>query len=130
MGLTISVIGIIVALLSPVVTYLIAARKLSGRIKNSDATELWAESRSIREWSTERNKELSDLVEQLEQRLGEVERVNSSLAEENRRLLREVVELRGENQSLKSKVISLTSELEIARNEIAQLRRQTGHRRE
>jgi hypothetical protein len=59
---------------------------MSGRIKDSDATELWTESRSIREWSAARVKELSDHIAILEARLNEIEEKNYALVEENRRL--------------------------------------------
>lgn len=83
---TLLVLGIVFA---PLLTYLVAARRLSGKIKNSEATELWAESRSIREWSTNQVKELNDHVDELEKRLVEVEHKNGELLEENKRLLRE-----------------------------------------
>lgn len=82
------ILALVVALFAPLATYLIAARRLSGRIKDSEATELWAESRSIRDWSTTRMKELSDEIRELEQRLSELEAKNSELTEENRRLKR------------------------------------------
>lgn len=77
-------IALVVAVIAPLATYLVAARRLSGRIKDSEATELWAESRSIRDWSTSRMKELSDEIKELETRLNELEEKNRELAEENR----------------------------------------------
>ncbi len=76
-------------MLSAAVTYLIAARNLSGKIKNSEASELWAESRSIREWSTARVKELNDHIDELESRIDKLE-------EDNRKLQREKEELKAE----------------------------------
>jgi regulator of replication initiation timing len=84
-----TVILIVGVLIGPLLTYLAAARKLSGRIKDSDASELWTESRSIREWATQRVKELTDHVDELEKRMNELEHVNGELMEENKRLIRE-----------------------------------------
>lgn len=81
------VMGVVMAaVIASLSTYLVAARTLSGRIKNSDATELWAESRSIREWSAERIRELIEQIDLLEKRLGDVEAANNVLADKNREL--------------------------------------------
>ena len=74
-----ALIALIVALVGPVGAYLVAVRQLSGKIKNSDASELWEESRSIREWSTARNKELTEQIERLETRVDELEEENRQL---------------------------------------------------
>lgn len=78
-----AVIAILVALIGPIATYLVAVRQLSGKIKTSDASELWEESRSIREWSTGRIKDLTEQIRRLEARLDEVEMLNHALMEEN-----------------------------------------------
>jgi regulator of replication initiation timing len=85
------VIGVV---FGPLLTYIIAARRLSGKIKNTDATELWAESRSIREWSTERVEKLTEDIEELRHRMAELEHVNGQLADDNRRLTAENYHLR------------------------------------
>lgn len=59
-------VGIIVAIVAALGTYLVAARQFSGRIQTSDATELWQESRAIREWSTGQLNELRERVVTLE----------------------------------------------------------------
>lgn len=78
--------AVLVALLAPLATYLVAVRQLSGRIKNSDASELWEESRSIRDWSAARIKELLEHIERLEVRVEELEATNHTLERENIRL--------------------------------------------
>lgn len=51
-------IGVIIAaVIGPVGAYFLAARKMSGKIATSEATQLWEESRSIREWSAQRIQE-------------------------------------------------------------------------
>ena len=81
-----AVIALVVAFVGPVGAYLVAVRQLSGKIKTSDASELWEESRSIREWSTARNKELNEHIKELEARLDALEKTNRELMEENRQL--------------------------------------------
>lgn len=110
-----------VALLTPLLTYLVAARKLSGRIKNSEATELWAESRSIREWSTERVKALDKHIDELEARLVEVEKKNTTVTDENRVLQKELYECRVLSNDLKSKNGNLIELLKTAEEKILRL---------
>lgn len=45
---------LVVGLVGPVGAYLVAARKMSGKIATTEATQLWAESAAIREWSSAR----------------------------------------------------------------------------
>lgn len=78
--------AVLIALLAPLATYLVAVRQLSGRIKDSDATQLWEESRSIRDWSAARITELLEQIHQLEHRVDELETTNRTLAQENARL--------------------------------------------
>lgn len=117
----VAVIGVFCALLAPLLTYIVAARRLSGRIKDSEATELWKESSSIREWSAARIKELDEHVDKLEARVNELEGSNSELAEENRALLREVYDCRVENTTLKSES---KSEIDRLRALLAQAHQQ------
>lgn len=79
-------VAIIIALAAPVGAYLVAARRFSGKIKTSEAEELWAESRAIRQDSAERIKILNGIVERLEIRI-------NSLEADNERLLRYIAEL-------------------------------------
>lgn len=67
-----SVIALIAALAAPVATYIIAARRFSGKIQTTEASDLWAESRDIRKWSRER-------IEQLERRVDHLEDENRKL---------------------------------------------------
>lgn len=53
-------IAILSAILTPLITYLVAVRRFSGKVNSSEAESLWEESRSIREWATERIYKLSD----------------------------------------------------------------------
>lgn len=71
----------VLALGGPFLAYLLAVRKTAGRIRHSDASELWDEARSIRTECAER-------VRILEARVAELEGINMSLLTENYRLLR------------------------------------------
>lgn len=64
--MTPTVIAVIAAVAAPLGAYLVAARRFSGRIESSDAKELWAESRSIRDWSQGRIASLEARVATLE----------------------------------------------------------------
>src|SRR5215210_2501052 len=95
---------------------------MSGQIRHSEATELWAESRSIREYSSARIKELDEHIDDLERRLTEVEKVNTELAAENRKLMREIYELRGRIQNLQEDKNTLTKLLAREQELTAQLK--------
>lgn len=91
-----ALLGIIALFAGPLVTWLIAARQFSGKIATSDATDLWAESRSIRDWSQKRIDQLNELVSHLETRVVDVERKNHQLTLENDHLLQKVGDLEKE----------------------------------
>lgn len=74
-----SVLALIAALAAPIGAYLVAARRFSGKIKTSEAEELWAEARSIRQDSARRLETLNAVVERLEARVGSLEAENAGL---------------------------------------------------
>lgn len=67
--MTAAIVAIIAAIGAPLAAYLVAAKRFSGRIESSDAAELWAESRSIRDWSQRRIDELQREVTRLREEL-------------------------------------------------------------
>jgi Flp pilus assembly protein TadB len=71
-------LGLVVGALG---AYLAAARRLSGRVRTSDAAELWKESSAIRRELEERNRYLSIRLDKLSDEL-------NVLRQENARLLR------------------------------------------
>lgn len=122
------VVGIVFsAVVAALGGYLVSARALSGKIKNSDAQELWAESRSIREWSTSRVKDLNDHVDELEKRLAVIELANSKLAEENRDMSRTIYDCRNEIHQLQTEKLLVATELEQERALVAKLRWEAEH---
>lgn len=106
--------GLVVALGGPLVTYLIAARRLSGKIGSSDATELWQESRSIRDWSKAQ-------IEMLTARIAAVEQQNATLASANADLVGQIRDLSQLLGAARKEIVDLTSALRVANDRIAGL---------
>lgn len=46
--------GVLGAVVTAVVTWLVAVRKMGGTVKSSEASQLWDESSKIRDWATKR----------------------------------------------------------------------------
>jgi predicted RNase H-like nuclease (RuvC/YqgF family) len=88
------ILAAIAAVGAPIGAYLVASRQFSGKIETSDAAELWAESRAIREWSAKRMRELNELVGNLEIRVRDLELHNGTLEAENKKLTKELAECR------------------------------------
>lgn len=92
---------ILVAIIGPTSAYLVAAHKMSGKIATTEATDLWAESRAIREWSADRldacDKEISELRVALSAALSRV----TVLEDENAKLLSRIRGLEREAHALR-----------------------------
>ncbi len=98
-------------LLPELCRYLVAAKKMSGAVKTSDAEQLWTESRSIREWSADRISELTKVIGALEVRVKNVEDRNTTLVDENEALEQTIEKLRTELVACRSAIENLTKEL-------------------
>lgn len=106
-----TLIAALAAILGPLVTFLIVAKRFSGKIANSEAGDLWKESAAIRadlfkrnEYLTQKLEEtgeqLRDLARQLDDlddRIGELRAENTRLKAENTRLKKRVTELEALN---------------------------------
>lgn len=113
-------IGIVaVAIVGPLGTYLIAARKLSGKIGSSDASELWQESRSMRAWST-------DQITTLTARIAKVEQQNADLSSSNTNLVQQIRDLSELLGAARKEIVDLTKELRSANERVAQLEQEAG----
>lgn len=77
-------VAVIAAALGPIGAYLVAARRLSGKIANSDAEQLWEESKAIREWSGARLNAQDDEIVRLRENLIELTKRCTILETENR----------------------------------------------
>jgi chromosome segregation ATPase len=102
---------VLAAVCGGLLSYLAAARRLSGKVSTSEATDLWAESRSIREWSAGRIAELTEEIRTLEKRIENVEGHNEELLTDKRQLqgrveelMRELTECRRACESLHNKL--------------------------
>lgn len=117
-GETALAVALIVGVVAPVLSYITANRKLSGKIATSEAADLWAESQQMR---TDLRTQLGDADKRLrllEERVTELERLNTALVRENSALKREnrqltlkVESLEGENQALAARIDDLEEQL-------------------
>lgn len=99
-------------------SYVVASRRLSGRIEDSEASSLWAESSSIRGYLADQLEQDRKRITALEARVATAEASNIELARENLDLIRkltaaeatiaelrdELDDLRRENESLRSTI--------------------------
>jgi regulator of replication initiation timing len=109
-ALLVALLGVIFA---PLLTYVVAARRFSGEISHSEATDLWKESASIREDYRQR-------IDTLEERLRTIESENRALKGEIRRCVEEnemLKRLDGKLDALKAENESLHAEVEQLRVE-------------
>ena len=118
---SVALIGVIGVIVGPLGAYLLAARKLSGKVATSEATDLWAESKSIRDWSTARIGALDAELVVLRTRISLCEQQNESLSRENRRLMEQVHELNDTIGALRTEIVALTGELRLSRDRVKEL---------
>jgi predicted RNase H-like nuclease (RuvC/YqgF family) len=76
-------IAVAAAILGPLLTYLAAAKRLSGRINTSEATSLWAESAAMRQDYLARITQLNGTIQRCEARVQELEAYVETLREMN-----------------------------------------------
>jgi chromosome segregation ATPase len=107
---SVTLLAIVGAVIAPLLTYLVAARKLSGKIATTEASDLWEESRSIREDLTKRNEYLRDLLDRYEQRLDAAEAKLGELEERNHVLYLENVDLRAKVNQHEQTISKLKAE--------------------
>lgn len=80
------IVPIAVALAAPIFTYLVAARKLSGRIHTSEAGQLWEEANALRIEYRERAITCESQLKAARNEISTVTARNSSLSRENKKL--------------------------------------------
>jgi chromosome segregation ATPase len=86
-------VPVLVAIIAPLGAYLLAARKMSGKVNTSDADQLWREAGSIRDDYRERLRISNERQTSLEERVARLEGQNTALVQENFDLKRKVNEL-------------------------------------
>lgn len=114
--------GVIVALVGSIGGYIGAARKLSGKIDTSEAGELWAESRSIRDDYRDRLDAANQRQAGLEARVAQLEKRNNELAERNVRLLEEQLDLQRACSALRDERDKLAAEVAALKSRIGDRR--------
>jgi chromosome segregation ATPase len=107
-----------IALVAPVGAYLLAARKMSGKIATSDATQLWAEARNIRDDYRSRLIAAGERYSELEARVANLERVNTGLVAENYDLKAKIAELEKLVEAQQKTITSLQSIIESQKEEL------------
>ena len=80
--------------LSAILAFLAAARRLSGRVATSEASQLWEESRSIRDDYRRQIERLTKTLLLCEARVDLLERRNEELTRENAKLTFMIEELK------------------------------------
>ena len=76
-------IGLIAVVIAPLLGYVAANRRLSGKIGTSEATDLWAESSAIRADYREQIASSTRRTYSLEERVANLEKLNNELSREN-----------------------------------------------
>jgi len=122
-------IALIGALAAPVLGYLAAVKKLSGKINTSEASELWAESKAIREDLFKRNEFLRGVLDKceekinmLESRIDTLEAKNEALYLENGNLKRMIEEHEKTISELRDQVHDLSAENRALKEENKKLK--------
>lgn len=103
-----AVLGALVAALG---AYIVALRRFSGKVGSSEASDLWKESSSLRQWTADRMKEQDQLITALRERVAGLETRNGDLVLKNTSLLRRVEEC----EKLSARLDELTDQLAEAR---------------
>lgn len=87
------IVALATVLIGPLVAYVTAARKLSGKVATSDASELWKESAAMRDDYRAQLAVLNKVIEGLRARLAALEADNRSLYRETLLLREKLKEL-------------------------------------
>lgn len=99
------------AIAGPLIAYLAAARKLSGKIDTSEASQLWEEARAIRGDYRQQLDAANLRVSQLEARIHDLEESRALLTIENRDLNAKLEQAKTELVTLKAKIASLEKKI-------------------
>jgi chromosome segregation ATPase len=101
--------AVLTAITAPIGAYLLAARKMSGKIDTSSAGELWAESRLIRDDYRSRLLAAAERTTRLEERIAKLEGINVDLLRENLELKQKVGELQTIIEELNATITRLVA---------------------
>lgn len=115
--------GLLSGCVGAIAAYLSASRRLSGKIDTSEAAQLWAESKSIREEYRERIGVSERRTLRLEERVAILERDNGELVRANGLLAAKNEVLDGTIDEFRIRIDTLQQENEQLRETIDKLRR-------
>lgn len=107
-------VALAAAVTGPLVAYIGANRKLSGKIGTSEASSLWEESRSIREDLHAQLQKATDRILDLERRVSNAEAQNNTLIREN-------YALTAKNNAYEATIAELNIRLDLLEKENARL---------
>lgn len=101
------VVALVAAVGAPLIAYVTASRRLSGKIGTSEASTLWAESTKIRVEYLAQLNESNKRIAGCETRIAQLEALNNDLLRENATLTERVRVLERENAELRAQVSEL-----------------------
>ena len=124
------ILAVAAALLGPLGAYIVAARRMSGKIATSDASDLWKESAAIRTSLQLRNEQLQGVItkyqarlDAAEARITQLEELHMNMYLENGNLKRMVENHEATITSLTSQVNRLSRENTALKSENTKLRK-------
>jgi chromosome segregation ATPase len=120
-ALFVAILGLVAALAAPFVTYVVTARRFSGKIATSDATDLWAESKAIREWSQERMAQMSQDLDRERQRVTQLEARIKGLEEREDGLNQVISDQKAEIENLSTEVRKKQHQIDLKTEEVTSL---------
>jgi septal ring factor EnvC (AmiA/AmiB activator) len=112
------VVAFVAALAAPVGAYVVASRRMSGKIQTSDATDLWNEARSIREDYASRLQKSNDRTLELETRVAHLEGDNHDLVKENMRLTNKLEQMQRTIDELRETITAMQVTIDAQRTEL------------
>lgn len=121
MDLLASLAPYIIAILGPLGTYLVAVRRLSGKIGSSDATALWTESSNIRADYREQLERSDRKVKELEAKLSKQEEKVDNLDARIVKFETDNYKLLLENGTLRTEKENLVGQLDVLKLTITEL---------
>lgn len=124
MSSTIAFIAALAGLIGgPLLAYFAVARRASGKIGTSEASELWEESKAIRDWATQRIDTLNSIVLTLQGRIDVLEERNQKLFLENGNLTRMLREQEATISELRDQIHRLSADNDTLRLDNTKLRK-------
>ena len=125
-----AIVAIVAAIAAPLGAYFLAARRMSGKIGTSDASELWTESKAIRDDYRNQLNAATERTASLERRVAHLEEVNNNLTNDLATSGRENEALKGQVGGLKELVEQLRTTIDRLEGTIRKLEETVRSQRE